>query len=1321
MNDPTITTNKPIANPDVATTKGDPTAPVAVTVNVKANDGPGNSNGTLGTPTIPSQPAHGTATVDGSGNVVYTPAAGFYGIDVVTYQVCETPSTLCATSTVTVTVVAPDATDLMAAADDYANTIGVNPVSGNVLTNDKGTGTLTVTNPATTVVAGKGTVTLGANGAYSFTAIAGYVGTVDVPYTVRDANGAVAAATLHVEVKPFELNPDFNATTVGVPVTGSVKTNDLVPAGSTYGTPTQTGNPTTTIPTMTSTGTYTFVETTPGIYTFNVPVCPPGQSTGCPTAPLTISVNDPTITTNKPIANPDVATTKGDPTAPVAVTVNVKAKDGPGNSNGTLGTPTIPSQPAHGTATVDGSGNVVYTPAAGFYGIDVVTYQVCETPSTLCTTSTVTVTVVAPDATDLLAAADDYASTIGVNPVSGNVLTNDKGTGTLTVTNPATTVVAGKGTVTLGATGAYSFTAIAGYVGTVDVPYTVRDANGAVAAATLHVEVKPFELNPDFNATTVGVPVTGSVKTNDLVPAGSTYGTPVTTAGNPTTTIPTMTSTGTYTFTETTPGIYTFNVPVCPPGQSTGCPTAPLTISVNDPTITTNKPIANPDVATTKGDPTAPVAVTVNVKANDGPGNSNGTLGTPTIPSQPAHGTATVDGSGNVVYTPAAGFYGIDVVTYQVCETPSTLCATSTVTVTVVAPDATDLMAAADDYNSTIGTATATGNVLTNDKGTGSLTVTTPGTTVIPGKGTATLAANGTYSFVPVAGYVGTVDVPYTAKDANNATATATLHVEVKPFELNPDFNATTVGVPVTGSVKTNDVVPSGSTYGTPTQTGNPTATIPTMTSTGTYTFTETTPGIYTFSVPVCPPGQSTGCPTAPLTITVNDARVRTNMPVANPDVATTKGDPTAPVPVTVNAKANDAPGNANGTLGTPAITAQPAHGSASVDGSGNVVYTPAAGFYGIDVVTYQVCESPSALCTTATVTVTVVAPDAPDLLAAADDYTSTIGSRPVSGNVLTNDKGTGTLTVTNPATTTVPGVGTVTLGSNGAYSFTAVTGYIGTLDVPYTVQDAAGSIAVATLHIQVKERVLLVSPTALLQGPLVSTTMTTTLNTLNLIPKNQPYNVAPFNYAGTEQVTTVPASATDWVLVELRDPSTPGTILATKAGFMLNTGLIVSTDGATPLMFTGLDAGNYHIAVRHRNHLGIRTAATQGLIYETINTYDFTTGAGQANGTNAMINVGTVYAMWAGDVVKDGKVASGASPSDVNSVQNAVANFTSNVLHSPVYSLYKAYDNNDVNMDGFIKSGASPSDVNFIQNNVANYPANTLHSPVYNLFLERL
>ena len=222
----------------------------------------------------------------------------------------------------------------------------------------------------------------------------------------------------------------------------------------------------------------------------------------------------------------------------------------------------------------------------------------------------------------------------------------------------------------------------------------------------------------------------------------------------------------------------------------------------------------NPDIAKTKGDPTAPVSVGINITANDGPGNSNGTLNTPTIPAQPAHGTASILG-GSRVYTPAAGFYGIDVVTYQVCESPSGLCATTTATITVVAPDVTDLMAAADDYNSTIGTATATGNVLTNDKGTGALTVTTPGTTVIPGKGTATLAANGAYSFIPVAGYVGTVDLPYTAKDASNATANATLHVELKPFELNPDFNATTVGVPVTGSVTTNDLVPAGSTYGT--------------------------------------------------------------------------------------------------------------------------------------------------------------------------------------------------------------------------------------------------------------------------------------------------------------------------------------------------------------------------------------------------------------------------------------------------------------------------------------------------------------------------
>ena len=44
-------------------------------------------------------------------------------------------------------------------------------------------------------------------------------------------------------------------------------------------------------------------------------------------------------------------------------------------------------------------------------------------------------------------------------------------------------------------------------------------------------------------------------------------------------------------------------------------------------------------------------------------------------------------------------------------------------------------------------------------------------------------------------------------------------------------------------------------------------------------------------------------------------------------------------------------------------------------------------------------------------------------------------------------------------------------------------------------------------------------------------------LNLLNYIPTTQPYNIAPWNYTGTESVTTIPNSnVIDWVLVELRE-----------------------------------------------------------------------------------------------------------------------------------------------------------------------------------------
>ncbi|WP_192579049.1 Ig-like domain-containing protein [Fibrisoma limi] len=593
-----------------------------------------------------------------------------------------------------------------------------------------------------------------------------------------------------------DAKPDFNVTNKNQPVSGNVSTNDKVATGTTYGTPVSVTQPAGATPDLTfnSDGTYTFNTSTPGVYVYNVPVCAPGQSSNCPPQPLTITVLDPTVNTNPPVANTDIAATVG----PNPVTVNVKANDGPGNPGGTLGTPTIATPPANGSATVNGDGNVVYTPNAGFVGTDQLTYQVCEQPGGQCATATVSITVKAQGSANTTLAADDYVSTAPGVAVAGNVKTNDTDPeGNAQTVTAQNTTVAGKGTLVLNADGSFSFTPAANFTGPVDFTYVTCD-NGtpqACANGTLHVLVNPATSTayPDFAVTNKSQPVSGNVSTNDKVPSGTTYGQPGAPTSSPNGSTPSLTVNpdGTYSFSATTPGVYVYNVPVCAPGQSSNCPPQPLTITVLDPTVNTNPPVANTDIAATVG----PNPVTVNVKANDGPGNPGGTLGTPTITTPPANGSATVNGDGNVVYTPNAGFVGTDQLTYQVCEQPGGQCATATVSITVKAQGSANTTLAADDYVSTAPGVAVAGNVKTNDTDPeGNAQTVTAQNTTVAGKGTLVLNADGSFSFTPAANFTGPVDFTYVTCDNGTpqACANGTLHVLVidtpKP-DLTPIIN----------------------------------------------------------------------------------------------------------------------------------------------------------------------------------------------------------------------------------------------------------------------------------------------------------------------------------------------------------------------------------------------------------------------------------------------------------------------------------------------------------------------------------------------------
>lgn len=164
---------------------------------------------------------------------------------------------------------------------------------------------------------------------------------------------------------------------------------------------------------------------------------------------------------------------------------------------------------------------------------------------------------------------------------------------------------------------------------------------------------------------------------------------------------------------------------------------------------------------------------------------------------------------------------------------------------------------------------------------------------------------------------------------------------------------------------------------------------------------------------------------------------------------------------------------------------------------------------------------------------------------------------------------------------------------------------------------EAAGGLS---RDIQVGSKDILVDIGLFLEGPFNGTDMNTNLNAAGFLPLVQPYNTAPWNYNGMEEVGSIPNDdIVDWVLVELRDApdaatATPATVYARQAAFLLKNKAVVSGDGTSWLEFYGTITQNLFVVVWHRNHLGIMSAVPvvkTGGIYS----YDFTGGADRAYG----------------------------------------------------------------------------------------------------------
>lgn len=424
----------------------------------------------------------GTATIEGS-VVRYTPytlPTDRSGYDDFTYTVQDTHG---ATAEASVRVHIKSSNEPPLAVDDaYTVLTGVTAVLG-VTDNDSDPDpgfleVVEVTAPA------NGSTSILSHGAVSYTPTTGFTGTDTFSYTVSDAYGGKATATVTLTVRSNTppVADDDVATTVEVSaVTITVLENDRDADGDslTILSTTDPTNGTVVLYINTTSVRYTPYAGFTGTDSFTYVVSDGWGGTDSATVTITVTPNTP------PVAVDDTATTP----AGTSVLIDVLANDS--DADGHILRITAVGTPGNGTVTwTSGLEDIGYEPDAGFIGIDTFTYIISDGHGGT-DTATVAVTVGANTAP---VAVDDAAFTVMDTSVVIDVLANDSDADghALEITDISTPT---QGTANLylgpGILERVSYTPNTGYIGTDSFTYTVSDGNGGTDVATVTVTIDP--------------------------------------------------------------------------------------------------------------------------------------------------------------------------------------------------------------------------------------------------------------------------------------------------------------------------------------------------------------------------------------------------------------------------------------------------------------------------------------------------------------------------------------------------------------------------------------------------------------------------------------------------------------------------------------------------------------------------------------------------------------------------------------------------------------------------------------------------------------
>lgn len=165
------------------------------------------------------------------------------------------------------------------------------------------------------------------------------------------------------------------------------------------------------------------------------------------------------------------------------------------------------------------------------------------------------------------------------------------------------------------------------------------------------------------------------------------------------------------------------------------------------------------------------------------------------------------------------------------------------------------------------------------------------------------------------------------------------------------------------------------------------------------------------------------------------------------------------------------------------------------------------------------------------------------------------------------------------------------------------------------------------------------------------------------------------FNTTGTDAIV-------DWVLVQLHSSTSSGSLVASQCALVQRDGDVVGMDGASPIRFNFL-SGSYHIAIRHRNHLGC-IASSSSAFNGTLVSVDFTNPATATWGTDAQEPIGSVHALWPGDAYFGDRIVKYmGSSNDRDAILSKIGGVVPTAVVTDVYAVEDTNMNNEVKYVG--------------------------------------